>query len=518
MRIHRRGFLRWVAGGAAWLLARPRAWAAVPPETALGIHRATRNTRLGAIGTLLRARRGALLPEKPYRGKARVGLPAPSWYDERGLFAAARAYPPDASFADAPCSHAALSALLALTNGVTKRGSGFPLRAAPSAGALYAGEVYVVADRVEGVAPGAYYYSVIEHALVPIDADVRVADVASALERPGEAAGCAAAMLLTNVFARYRVRYANRGYRYALIDSGHIGENLRLAAGELGLAARAPLRWQDDRLNALLAVDGLEEAVCAVHLVGMPGPTKTKDAAGARELAERQAADPSSLSGDLDEPERYHQATKLVEGKGGMTAHETATARGAGPAPPGDEGGPDTAVHTAIRHRRSASTFEETPLPRAALLRVLYLARGLPALHRTDFIDLYAVANRVEGLAPGLYRYDSATGRLEEKRTGSLAQPLVDADLGQARSGQAAVALIAVARLADASARNGARSYRDLLLDAGATAQRIYLGAEAGGLAARNLAAYYDDELDHLLGLDGEREVAVHLTALGPGD
>ena len=57
-----------------------------------------------------------------------------------------------------------------------------------------------------------------------------------------------------------------------------------------------------------------------------------------------------------------------------------------------------------------------------------------------------------------------------------------------------------------------------MLLDAGATAQRIYLGAEALGLAARNLAAYYDDELDALLGLDGEREVAVHLTAVGAGD
>ena len=39
-----------------------------------------------------------------------------------------------------------------------------------------------------------------------------------------------AAILLSNVFERYSWKYANRGYRYALIDSGHIGENLRLAA------------------------------------------------------------------------------------------------------------------------------------------------------------------------------------------------------------------------------------------------------------------------------------------------
>jgi hypothetical protein len=90
--------------------------------------------------------------------------------------------------------------------------------------------------------------------------------------------------------------------------------------------------------------------------------------------------------------------------------------------------------------------------------------------------------------------------------------------LGQQLSGQAAAALIGVARLDDASAVGGARSYRDLLVDAGATAERVYLGAEALGLAARNLAAYLDDDLDALLGLDGRSAVAVHLTAVGRGD
>ena len=78
--------------------------------------------------------------------------------------------------------------------------------------------------------------------------------------------------------------------------------------------------------------------------------------------------------------------------------------------------------------------------------------------------------------------------------------------------------MIAVGRLADAEAGAGARAYRDLLLDAGATAQRLYLAAEAGGYSARNLAAYYDEELDALLGLDGRSRSAVHLTAVGPGD
>ena len=124
------------------------------------------------------------------------------------------------------------------------------------------------------------------------------------------------------------------------------------------------------------------------------------------------------------------------------------------------------------------------------------------------------VAHRVADTPAGVYRYEPATGRLAQIRRGELTGALVRACLGQKKTGEAAAAIVGVARLSEG---DGARSYRDVLLDAGATAQRIYLGAEALGLTARNLAAFYDDELDALLGLDGEREVAVHLTAVGRG-
>ena len=55
-----------------------------------------------------------------------------------------------------------------------------------------------------------------------------------------------------------------------------------------------------------------------------------------------------------------------------------------------------------------------------------------------------------------------------------------------------------------------------LIHAAGAIGQRIYLAAEPTGLAARNLAAFRDDELNALLGLDGRREAVLHLTMLGP--
>ena len=62
------------------------------------------------------------------------------------------------------------------------------------------------------------------------------------------------------------------------------------------------------------------------------------------------------------------------------------------------------------------------------------------------------------------------------------------------------------------------RRYRDMLVESGAIGKRIYLAAESADLSARNLAAFRDDELNRLLGLDGQRESAIHLTMLGPGN
>jgi nitroreductase len=55
-------------------------------------------------------------------------------------------------------------------------------------------------------------------------------------------------------------------------------------------------------------------------------------------------------------------------------------------------------------------------------------------------------------------------------------------------------------------------------VESGEIGQRIYLAAEAMGLVARNLSAFIDDDLNDLLGFDGEREAVLHLTVLGSGD
>ena len=67
---------------------------------------------------------------------------------------------------------------------------------------------------------------------------------------------------------RLRWRYRKRAYRYALLEAGHIGQNIYLAATAMGMGACAVGAFYDDAVNALVGVDGMEEAVLYVLAIG----------------------------------------------------------------------------------------------------------------------------------------------------------------------------------------------------------------------------------------------------------
>jgi SagB-type dehydrogenase family enzyme len=175
-------------------------------------------------------------------------------------------------------------------------------------------------------------------------------------------------------------------------------------------------------------------------------------------------------------------------------------------------------LEDAIQIRRSTARFESGRLALADFGHILEMAHGHAALDRSENVDVYLVVHRVEGLEPGLYRYDRDRHQLVAHRTGSLVGEFTRVCLGQEKAGTAAVGVLMVARLSEGRALASTRHYRDMLIESGAIGQRIYLAAESAGLSARNLAAFIDDDLNRLLGLDGLREAAIHLTMLGPGN
>src|SRR5918999_6041044 len=163
---------------------------------------------------------------------------------------------------------AGLGQFIFLATGFTADKWGQARRSAPSSGALYPIETYVVVHNVEGVERGIYHYALREHALE----QVRAGDFRS--ETVGQALGqeflgqCGAVIFLTQILQRMRPKYQDRSYRYGLLEAGHIGENAYLAAVSLGLGACGVGAFMDDEINAMLGVDGTDEAVVYMLAVG----------------------------------------------------------------------------------------------------------------------------------------------------------------------------------------------------------------------------------------------------------
>jgi SagB-type dehydrogenase family enzyme len=163
-----------------------------------------------------------------------------------------------------------LSQLLWASQGITRTEMGYGLRAAPSAGALYPVETYISAQMIDGIEPGIYHYEVREHALELVrSGDLRQELAAAALDQNFPADG-AVVFAWTAVFSRSKWKYRQRAYRYVYLDAGHIAQNVALAAVALGLGSCHIAALYDDEVNALLGVDGKEESIVYMTVVGRP--------------------------------------------------------------------------------------------------------------------------------------------------------------------------------------------------------------------------------------------------------
>jgi SagB-type dehydrogenase family enzyme len=208
---------------------------------------------------------------KEYPGARRVELPAFDDIKTSSLVGALKRRRSVRHFAAAPLGLEQVSFLLWASGGIQRVEGGHEFRTAPSAGALYPIETYVAADNVEGLAKGVYHYAVKTHCLE----ELRLADVSHEVTKAAldqkMCLGAAAVFIWTAIFYRSKWKYEERAYRYIYMDAGHIGENLALAATSVGLGACQIGALFDDEANAVIGVDGEEESVIYMSVVGHPG-------------------------------------------------------------------------------------------------------------------------------------------------------------------------------------------------------------------------------------------------------
>jgi len=173
-------------------------------------------------------------------------------------------------FSDKPVSLEQLGYLLWSSTGIQRVEGGYAFRNAPSAGALYPIETYLFAKNIEGLERGLYHYNIKSHLLEALD----VGDFSISLVR-----ACLGQMMLASaqvvfiwsgVFVRSKWKYKQRAYRYVHLDCGHIAQNLALTASALGLGSCQVGAFYDDEINNIVGLDGKEESVIYLSVVGHP--------------------------------------------------------------------------------------------------------------------------------------------------------------------------------------------------------------------------------------------------------
>ncbi len=161
-------------------------------------------------------------------------------------------------YADEPLPLSEAAQLLWAAQGVTHAKG---LRTAPSAGALYPLEVYLVAGMVTGLEPGLYRYEPEGHRLTPrLEGDLRAALSQKALEQSW-VADAPALLVITAVVRRSARKYGRRAERYALIEAGHAAQNVYLQAEALGLATVIVGAFQDAPLARVLELPRGEQPI-----------------------------------------------------------------------------------------------------------------------------------------------------------------------------------------------------------------------------------------------------------------
>jgi SagB-type dehydrogenase family enzyme len=169
-------------------------------------------------------------------------------------------------YRDESLTLAEIGQLLWAAQGVTNP-EGF--RTAPSAGALYPLELYLVAGKVRDLPPGTYHYRPPTHTLALVLAgDIRGKLSVSALYESA-IKRAPASLVFSAVAARTTGKYGKRGVRYVYMDHGHAAQNVHLQAVAMGLGTYVIGGFNDDALRQIMSLTPEEEPLSIIP-VGRP--------------------------------------------------------------------------------------------------------------------------------------------------------------------------------------------------------------------------------------------------------
>jgi SagB-type dehydrogenase family enzyme len=400
------------------------------------------------------------------------------------------------------------SASISASKRVSSTGSTYALRVNPSSGNLHPTEFHFCTRGLVDWPDGLYHYRPSSHM-----AEQRaIGDFVSKLTDTT----APLVFVMTSIAWREAWKYRDRAYRYCLHDIGHAWQSLTLAARAMGCETFAFGQFSDDEVSACCLLNEDEWPMLIVTVQGSSIPVATKGPVEtvlfrgeSNRLSDEQV--PYPRIGQI------HSATKFLTEITASPPQTKQTDRGEIKLP-----SPISTSLTfgeVVRTRRSALDFrggdESMSL---AQLATLLASTGKPLFAdfaAQPFVQLYLYVHRVDDLAPGVYRYWSEHSELELITPGDQRLVAAALSLGQDLAGNACVAFSMIGDFESATRLYGDRGYRYVHFEAGAIGQRMYLAAEALGLRATGIGAFFDDEVHKYLGLAVGRGQVVYHFAVG---
>lgn len=418
-----------------------------------------------------------------------------------------------------------LTRTLVLSYGITAlsgRGAdAFFYRSVPSAGALYPCELYAAVQGLPDLEDGLYHHDLARNRLVRLRTGRFLRS-----HRPW-----AAAFFVTALFYRSSWKYRDRAYRYCLLDSGHLVENVLLVLHSEGLTAQVLDRFDDGAVNAFLGVDPTREVCLAVLTVPHEGTEAEAEA------SQRGAPPVFWREGPFEpvQPEACRMSPSDTVPRAILDAHG-ATAFGptsgpgwqSRPSPAAllKEGAPESVKRPeevaetqslsfaeAIWRRRSYRNYVSQPVS-SSVWHTLWHSVALRQV-LCPALEVRVACGDAQDLPAGIYRWNGAAGEMRLVKAGDFLSSSARACIDQDWLRHAVFHFAFIVRWPDLRESLGPRGYRAAMLDAGRLGQRVYLASTALGLGACGIGAFYDEELRRVFDGDDDQDV-LYVTASGP--
>lgn len=186
-------------------------------------------------------------------------------------------------------------------------------------------------------------------------------------------------------------------------------------------------------------------------------------------------------------------------------------------------------LRESIENRRSIRKYSQECLTIQELSYLLWCTQGVkdvvphtatfrivPSAGARHALETYLLVNNIKDMQCGIYRFLAIEHKLVEIYIKSdISDKITQACLGQSFVKESAVTFIWTSVPYRMTWRYGERGYRYMYLDAGHVCQNLYLSADSIDCGVCAIAAFSDDDMNRLLGIDGKDQFVIYLAAVG---